>query len=47
MFTPGFGHYEGARATYVYKWGVGPYLDGLFTQSNFGMCAGAELIVPT
>src|SRR5439155_12148759 len=21
----------------VYKWGVGPYLDGLFTQSNFGI----------
>jgi 4-cresol dehydrogenase (hydroxylating) flavoprotein subunit len=33
----GFGHYPGARATHVYKWGVGPYLDGIFTQSNFGI----------
>ena len=33
----GFGHYPGAKAEYVYKWGLGPYLDGLFTQSNFGI----------
>src|SRR6266487_2565376 len=37
VLRTGFGHYPGARATYVYKWGVGPYLDGLFTQSNFGI----------
>nr|AEQ20473.1 FAD/FMN-containing dehydrogenase [uncultured bacterium CSL142] len=33
----GFGSYEKAKATNVYKWGVGPALDGLFTQSNFGI----------
>lgn len=37
VLRTGFGHYEGAKATYVYKWGVGPYLDGLFTQSNYGI----------
>lgn len=37
ILRTGFGHYPGAKATYVYKWGVGPYLDGLFTQSNFGI----------
>jgi 4-cresol dehydrogenase (hydroxylating) len=37
LLQTGFGHYEGARTTYVYKWGVGPYLDGLFTQSNYGI----------
>ncbi len=37
VLRTGFGHYEGARATYVYKWGVGPYLDGLFTQSSYGI----------
>jgi 4-cresol dehydrogenase (hydroxylating) len=37
LLRTGFGHYEGAHATYVYKWGVGPYLDGLFTQSNYGI----------
>jgi 4-cresol dehydrogenase (hydroxylating) flavoprotein subunit len=33
----GFGHYTGAHATHVYKYGVGPTLDGLFSQSNFGI----------
>ncbi len=33
----GFGHYENAKAQYLYKWGLGPFLDGLFTQSNFGI----------
>ena len=37
ILRTGFGHYTGARATYTYKWGVGPYLDGLFTQSSFGI----------
>jgi 4-cresol dehydrogenase (hydroxylating) flavoprotein subunit len=37
ILRTGFGHYPGARATHVYKWGVGPYLDGLFTQSNLGI----------
>jgi 4-cresol dehydrogenase (hydroxylating) len=37
ILRTGFGHYPDARATYVYKWGVGPYLDGLFTQSNYGI----------
>jgi len=37
ILKTGFGHYEGAKATHLYKWGVGPYLDGLFTQSNFGI----------
>ena len=33
----GFGHYPGARTTHVYPYGIGPYLDGIFTQSNFGI----------
>lgn len=33
----GFGHYPGARATHVFPYGVGPFLDGIFTQSNFGI----------
>lgn len=37
VFTTGFGHYPGAKSTYVYKPGVGPSLDGLFTQSNLGI----------
>ena len=33
----GFGKFPNAVAAPVYRWGLGPYLDGLFTQSNFGI----------
>jgi 4-cresol dehydrogenase (hydroxylating) len=33
----GFGRFPGAQAAPVYRWGVGPSLDGLFSQSNFGV----------
>ena len=37
ILNTGFGHYKNAQATHVFKWGIGPYIDGLFTQSNFGI----------
>ena len=37
ILRTGFGHYEQAKAWNVFKWGLGPYLDGLFTQSNYGI----------
>ena len=33
----GYGHYPGSRVTHVARWGVGPSLDGLFSQSNLGV----------
>lgn len=33
----GFAGWKGAHAAAVYRWGVGPSLDGLFTQSNLGI----------
>lgn len=33
----GFGRFANAQAAGVYRWGVGPYIDGIFTQSNFGI----------
>jgi 4-cresol dehydrogenase (hydroxylating) len=33
----GFGHFAHASAAHLYPYGVGPWLDGLFTQSNFGI----------
>jgi 4-cresol dehydrogenase (hydroxylating) flavoprotein subunit len=36
IFT-GFGHYEKSESQHLYKWGVGASLDGLLTQSNFGV----------
>lgn len=37
LLKTGFGHYPNAQAAATYKWGLGPYLDGLFTQSNLGI----------
>jgi 4-cresol dehydrogenase (hydroxylating) len=33
----GFAGLPGAKAAEVYRWGSGPSLDGLFSQSNFGV----------
>ncbi len=33
----GFGHYPDAKATHLFPYGVGPFLDGMFTQSNLGI----------
>lgn len=32
-----FGHYEGVSAPHAHKWGIGPSIDGLFSQSNLGI----------
>lgn len=32
---------DGPRTWHLHKWGVGPYLEGLFTQSNFGIVTQA------
>lgn len=37
LLRTGFGHYENARARWAYRYGIGPQLDGLFTQSNLGI----------
>lgn len=37
LLETGFGGLPGANSTEVYRWGAGPSLDGLFSQSNFGI----------
>jgi 4-cresol dehydrogenase (hydroxylating) len=37
VIQTGFARYEGAAAAPLYRWGVGPSLDGLFSQSNLGI----------
>lgn len=37
VLKTGFGHYPNARTTHLFPYGVGPFLDGMFTQSNFGI----------
>ncbi len=46
IIRTGFGHYEQAQTTHLYPHGVGPSIDGLFFQSNYGIVvkAGFELI---
>lgn len=39
----GFGHFENAKGHRVYKYGIGPVLDGLFSQSNFGIVTRAGI----
>ncbi|WP_039921051.1 FAD-binding oxidoreductase [Amycolatopsis decaplanina] len=33
----GFSRFPGALTKSLHRWGVGPWLDGIFTQSNFGV----------
>ncbi len=33
----GFSRFPGAKAGPLYRWGIGPVLDGLFSQSNLGI----------
>ncbi|BBM85974.1 FAD-binding oxidoreductase [Candidatus Uabimicrobium amorphum] len=46
VLRTGFGHYLNSKTTYLYPHGVGPSLEGLFFQSNFGIVTkvGMELI---
>jgi len=37
LMRTGMGSIEGSTAWQAFKWGYGPYVDGLFTQSNFGI----------
>lgn len=39
----GFWRYEGAKTAHLLKYGVGPYMDGLFTQSNYGVVTAGTI----
>lgn len=38
VLRTGMGGVEGGNSWQVFKWGYGPTLDGIFTQSNYGIC---------
>lgn len=38
VLRTGMGGVKGTNAWQVFKWGYGPSLDGMFTQSNYGIC---------
>jgi 4-cresol dehydrogenase (hydroxylating) flavoprotein subunit len=37
LLKTGCGALKGTQTWHIFKWGYGPYLDGLFTQSNMGI----------
>jgi 4-cresol dehydrogenase (hydroxylating) flavoprotein subunit len=37
ILNTGFGHYANAKAHRAYRYGIGPFLDGIFSQSNYGI----------
>ncbi|MEO0031419.1 MAG: hypothetical protein RIS94_1177 [Pseudomonadota bacterium] len=37
LMRTGMGSIKGSTAWQAFKWGYGPYVDGLFTQSNYGI----------
>lgn len=39
----GFRHYENAKTSFTYKYGIGPSLDGLFFQSSYGIVTSAGI----
>ncbi len=43
IIKTGFGHYGDSKNKDVYKYGIGPHLDGLFSQSNMGIVTSATL----
>lgn len=46
LLKTGFGHYPESRLTHLYRYGHGPRLDGLFSQSSLGIVtrAGVRLM---
>ena len=43
IIKTGFGRFDGAKASGMYKWGLGPALDQLFLQSNLGIVLSITL----
>jgi len=44
----GFGRWGSSQTTYLYRHGIGPGLDGLFYQSNFGIVTSAAVdLIPS
>lgn len=41
LLRTGFGKHDNAQAARVFPWGQGPWVDGLFTQSNYGVVTSA------
>ena len=41
VLQTGYGHYQNSQVTPLFRHGIGPALDGIFVQSNFGIVTSA------
>ncbi|PCJ59951.1 MAG: FAD-linked oxidase [Planctomycetota bacterium] len=44
-YKPALEELGGKRINKLFKWGLGPYLDGIFTQGNFGIVTEGTLLL--
>lgn len=43
LINTGFGHMDNLLSSYIFKYGLGPSIDGLFIQSNMGIVTAAAI----
>lgn len=45
LYKPALEELGGKKINQLFKWGLGPYLDGLFTQGNFGIVTEGTILI--
>jgi hypothetical protein len=45
LYIPALEELGGKKINQVFKWGLGPYLDGIFTQGNFGIVTNGTILI--
>jgi len=45
LYKPALEELGGKKINKLFKWGLGPYLDGLFTQGNFGIVTEGTILI--
>lgn len=45
LYIPALEELGGNKINQVFKWGLGPYLDGIFTQGNFGIVTKGTILI--
>lgn len=45
LYMPALEESGGKKINQLFKWGLGPYLDGIFTQGNFGIVTKGTILI--
>jgi 4-cresol dehydrogenase (hydroxylating) len=45
LYLPALEELGGKKINQLFKWGLGPYLDGIFTQGNFGIVTKGTILI--